>query len=706
MLARLASRSPFNGPRLRVGAAALLLSLAAAGLARTEPTAPRIEDSATVLDVNKLLSAAHLTGRKLDDAASRRIYKNFLKSLDPMKLYFSASDIAEFAAQETALDDKLRVGDLKFAYLVFKRYLERVATRVEWAVAAANAPFDPAAEEEVTVDGEAAVWAPDEEAARARWQTYVHYQIAGLVADGTAEADARKRLEKRYRTLAKDLPQTGDDELVELYLNAMTMAYDPHTSYMGPRTLEDFRISIELSLEGIGALLAQEDGITVVREVIPGGAAALDGRLKAGDRIVAVGQGEHEDLVDVVEMRQRDVVRKIRGKAGTLVRLEVMPAGATGRVVYALTRRKVELKEQAARGEIVEIAAAPGGGAALKVGVITLPSFYADAAANRPGGEGEASATHDMRRLLDGWKAQKLDGVIVDLRTNGGGLLPESIGVTGLFIDQGPVVQVKGREGKVTVYPDTDAGTAWDGPLVLVISRFSASASEIFAGAIQDYGRGLIVGDARTHGKGTVQRILNLSALVGGVENDSSLGALKLTVEQFYRPSGDSTQARGVLSDVALPAWTDDDRYGESRSEGALAFDRIARAEFAGTGNLTTEEVKRLAAASRARFAARPELVADAQQTEAARARLERKSVRFTVASLQAERKALAAEQGEEADGPAAGAGAAGGGAAAGASGGGKEGEPAAAKKKPFGSIPYTREVLEIAADYIRAAKK
>lgn len=680
------------------GLLALLLVSVRGG---TEPRAPRDEDRATALDTVKLLEGGHLTGHRLDDEISRRIFHRFFATLDPLKSYFRAADLREFSEFETRLDDCLHAGDLEFAYQVHRRYLERVATCIGWALELAAAPLDPQEADDVILDGEAAAWAKDEEEARRRWRGRIHYELLSMIADGTTEAEARKRLEKRYRTLAKDLPQITDDELVELYLNALTTAFDPHSSYMGRRSLEDFRISLELSLEGIGALLGQEDGVTVVKEVIPGGAADLDGRLKAGDRIVGVGEGVAGEIVDIVEMRSREVVRRVRGKAGTTVRLEVLPAGKDQRTIYQLTRRKIELKEHGARGEVVET---PAGGATppLKIGVLTLPSFYADAGADQEGGESVTSATHDVRRILGEFRRSKVDGVVVDLRTNGGGLLPEAVGVAGLFIDQGPILQAKDRDGNITRYPDTEPGVAYDGPLVVLESRFSASASEIFAGAIQDYGRGLIVGDAHTHGKGTVQRMLDLGQLLAGIRQDPTLGALKLTVEQFYRPHGESTQARGVVADVVLPSWTDDDRFGEVKEEYALPFDQVGKSAYTAMGSVTPAQLARVREASRARLSSRPELAAYAQRVARLRAKLARKVLHFDAATLREERRDVVEADGDLGTAATAdGAGPDGGSKAAGATG-----AAGAAKPKPFGSNPYTGEVVAITADLIRAVRQ
>src|SRR5207302_5113254 len=333
---------------------------------------------------------------------------------------------------------------------------------------------------------------------------------------------------------------------------------DPHSSYMSPPTLDDFDIAMRLNLEGIGALLRSENGQTIVAEVITGGAAAADGRLKPNDKIIAVAQGDSQ-FVDVIDMKLREVVKLIRGARATKVQLKVIPAEKVVPLVYDLTRQKIELKAQEARQEIIE-QGKKADGSPYRIGVIDLPSFYADPGSRRNGQADAKSATEDVRKILKEFTAKGVDGVVLDLRKNGGGALNEALALTGLFIDQGTVVQVKGSQGPVQRLKDPEKGTVYAGPLMVLVSRYSASASEILAGALQDYGRALIVGDSSTHGKGTVQALLDLGTQIAGNRVGGSpqpkLGALKLTVQQFYRVNGDSTQNRGVLSDVVLPSLT------------------------------------------------------------------------------------------------------------------------------------------------------
>jgi carboxyl-terminal processing protease len=344
---------------------------------------------------------------------------------------------------------------------------------------------------------------------------------------------------------------------------------------MSADTLMNFEIQMRLNLEGIGAALEAPEGETVVKKIIPGGAAAKDGRLKSDDRIVGVGQGGEGPIEDVSEMKLNEVVKRIRGHQGTTVRLKVIPKGETEAKVYNIIRQQIELTDSEARSVILE-AGKKADGSPYKVGVINLPSFYMDMSGAKSGRDDFKSTTRDVARLLKDFNAQKVDAVVIDLRHNGGGSLTESINLTGLFIDTGPVVQVKDIDGTKQQYEDTDRGLAWTGPLVVLTSKFSASASEIFAGAIQDYKRGLIVGDTSTHGKGTVQSLLDLGQkLFRGLPNAPQLGALKITIQQFYRPDGDSTQSRGVLADVPLPSISSQLDVGESSLDYALKFDHV-----------------------------------------------------------------------------------------------------------------------------------
>ncbi|MEN6406676.1 MAG: carboxy terminal-processing peptidase [Thermoguttaceae bacterium] len=582
----------------------LTVALVAATFSRgwADPTAPNASDRQITFSVASLLKQ-HLSRHPLDKEISERCLKNFLKALDPAKVYFYQSDIDEFMKHEDELSDAARRGDVTFAYTVFRTFLQRVDERVKMVDELLAAKHDFSADEQMSVDRDAAQYPRDRAEAFDRWRKRIKYDLLVLKVNNKEEAakdkdkdkdapnsstkngqtakpkteqelfqEAREKLARRYHSFAKRMHQIDNEELLEMYLNALTTSFDPHTDYMSSDTQKNFNIAMSLELEGIGASLMSEDGYTVVKKIIPGGAAAKDGRLKVEDKIIGVGQGDNGEMVDVVDMKLSDVVKLIRGKRNTIVRLEAIPAGGAGRKIYKITREKIELKDSEAKGEIFDAGRKPDG-TPYRIGVIDLPSFYRDMSGDRLGMSNFKSTTHDVRVILDDFNRKHVDAVILDLRRNGGGALNEAISLTGLFIGEGPVVQVKDAEGRVQHLDDTDTGVAWSGPLVVLISKFSASASEILAGAIQDYGRGLIVGDHSTHGKGTVQSLLDLGQKL--VFLPGSMGALKITMQQFYRPNGDSTQKRGVLSDVELPSLTTHLDVGEADLDYPLEFDKV-----------------------------------------------------------------------------------------------------------------------------------
>ena len=427
-----------------------------------------------------------------------------------------------------------------------------------------------------------------EEELKDRWRRRIKYELLLRQADDMPATErGREKIKRRYQSLSKLRHQTDSEELLEMFLTAITCSYDPHTSYMAKSTFDNFEINMRLNLEGIGAALKPEDGYTVVTKIIPGGAADKHGKLQPEDRIVSVGQGKTGEMVDVVDMPLSDVVDLIRGHAGTVVRLGVISAGETETNVYEIQRARIELKDSEARAQVIEVSEkelfgdqVAGTGRTYKVGVIDLPSFYMDMEGARTKALNYKSSTRDVARILDDFRRDSVDVVLLDLSHNGGGSLTEAIDLTGLFIDRGPVVQIKDADGIVQQYNDDTPGMAWSGPLVVQISKFSASASEILAGAIQDYGRGIIVGDESTHGKGTVQSLQDLGSRLFNVPNPPNYGALKITMQQFYRPNGDSTQKRGVLADVVLPSMTSQFDVGEADLDYAIDFDRIRSARF------------------------------------------------------------------------------------------------------------------------------
>ncbi len=559
----------------------LVLALVAAlcpAAAWADPVAPGPRDRNIAFAVTSLVKQGHLSRHPLDKEISERTLTMLIKALDPLKCYFYQSDIDEFQKHKDELCDSIRKGDIGFAYTVFQRYLQRIDERVKTVEEILAAPLDFTADEQMVIDRDAAQFPTTPAEAADRWRQRIKYDILVLKsADAEDKKEGKEAVDKllrRYHSFAKRMHQIDGEELLEMYLNAFTMSFDPHTDYMSPDTYKNFKIAIGLQLEGIGASLMSDDGYVVVKQIIPGGAADKDKRIKLNDKIIGVGQGSKGEIVDVVDMKLNDVVKLIRGERGSTVRLEVLPADGSTKKIYEIAREKIELKNQEARGKVFDVGR-KADGKPYRVGVIDLPSFYRDMDGDRQGNVDFKSTTRDVRKIIDDFKKQGIDSIVLDLRSNGGGALNEAISLTGLFINDGPVVQVKDQDGQVHPYYDGDPGIAWSGPLVVLISKFSASASEILAGAIQDYHRGLIVGDRSTHGKGTVQSMLDLSEQLFRVSNAPSMGALKITMQQFYRPDGDSTQRRGVLADIEWPSITTHLDVGETDLDYPLAFDKV-----------------------------------------------------------------------------------------------------------------------------------
>ena len=549
--------------------------------------------------VAKLMQDDHLSKRKLDDTMSNRAFDMFIKNLDPTKSYFLQSDIDEFSKWKTELDDQMLKGEFLAAFEVFDRFLQRVDERTDLAAELIDEDHDFTIDEEMITDPDLLSFAKNEAEARDNWRKRIKYSLLVLrgdandeKADGDADKtakpkdDPKERLRKRYSSFARRMHQIDAEDIVERYITAITTTFDPHTTYLSQGTFENFLIQMGLELEGIGATLSlMDEGYTVIKAIVPGGAAYTQGGLKVEDKIVAVGQGKEDGslaydklfkehgsgFVECTGMKLDDVVGMIRGKAGTVVRLQVMSENETELHTVEIVREKIKLEDSAAHGEVFEEGD-------QKIGVIELPSFYANM-----GGGGGRSTTTDVKKILDEFNSKDVDALVLDLRMNGGGSLREAIDCTGLFIDIGPVVQVKDPYGRIEKLNDENSGTAWDKPMVVLTSKFSASASEILAGAIQDYGRGLVIGDTTTHGKGTVQSLVNLNQILfSRIKNPpNEFGALKITTQQFYRPNGDSTQKRGVLSDLVLPSISDNmDNIGEADLDYPVKFDRVPEAAF------------------------------------------------------------------------------------------------------------------------------
>ena len=619
--------------------------------AQAELTGPKDLERIISYTVTRMLQKEHLSGRLMDDELSERTYDAFLETLDSMKVYFTQADVDEFRSERRRLDDAARRdgGNVAFAYRVFRRFLQRVDERVTVIDHWLGVEHDFTVDEEMITDGDTRVYAKSAEESRELWRKRIKYDLLRAMDDDKTEEEALESIRKRYHGFARRMKQTDSDELLEMFLTSLTMAYDPHSTYMSATSLEEFKIHLRLNLDGIGAQLSSEDETTAVTKIIPGGAADRDGRLKSKDQIIGVGQGESGEIVDVVGMKLKDVVKLIRGKRGSIVQLKVIPAGKTASKVYQITRDRIELAESAARGEIINERGA--GGAMYKVGVIDLPSFYLDMDALRRGDRDYKSTTRDVKKILDGFRAKDVDAVVLDLRKNGGGSLTEAISLTGLFIDEGPVLQVKDAEGRVQALNDEDAGVAWDGALVVLTSKLSASASEILAGAVQDYRRGIVVGDHTTHGKGTVQSLVDLNrAFAFSSDRYPKLGSLKLTIQQFYRANGESTQERGVVSDVELPAMTTHMDVGESDLDHALKFDRVRPARYSVMNNVNPSMVERLKERSAARLASSEEFKKEIERIERYKRYKARKTISLNKEKFKAQRSELEADNKDEDD--------------------------------------------------------
>ncbi len=568
----------FSRPLVALVAAALVASLAWARPAPpTSQLAPLPDQGKTASFTMYALTRMHYRSMPLDDALSEKIYKQYLDSVDGDKLFMTATDIAEFDVWRDQLDDAIRNRELDAPFTIFNRYVERVGERTAHVRELLKQGFDFTVDETYDYSRKDAQWAPDAAALDELWRMRVKNDWLRLKLAGKEDADIASTLDKRYQRFQERIGELDSEDVFQTFLNAYAMAIEPHTSYMAPRQADAFEITMSLSLEGIGAVLQREDEYVVIRSVVAGGPAEKAG-IKVGDRVFAVGQEADGAMTDVIGWRIDDAVKLIRGPKGSTVRLDVVPADAgidsqPNRI--AIVRDRIKLEDQAAKKRVIEVGK---GLDARRIGVIELPTFYQDFDARRRGDADYRSATRDVAKLLEELKADKVDGVVIDLRNNGGGSLAEATELTGLFIDQGPVVQVRNAQGRVEVERDRRPGQSWDGPLAVIVNRVSASASEIFAAAIQDYGRGLVIGEP-TYGKGTVQNLIDLDHLSGGGEQ-ARHGQLKFTVAQFFRIDGGSTQLRGVEPDIQFPITYDAEDFGESVYDNALPWAQIPAADY------------------------------------------------------------------------------------------------------------------------------
>lgn len=567
-------------------AAAMQVAKADAELAYPPLLKPAAREAKAARLAADLLSRFHYKAVPLDDALSGKVFDQYLKSLDPEKLYFLQSDIDRLAADRSRLDDAILTEDLRAPFAIFNLYERRAIERMAFARSLLPKGFDFERNETLMIDRKDQPWPATEAESLELWRKRVKNDWLRLKLAGQDDAAIRKVLDKRYDSAAKRLGKISGADAFQAFMNAYTMAIEPHTNYMGPRAAENFDIAMRLSLVGIGAVLTEIDGYITIRELVAGGPAMVSGQLKVGDRIVGVGQGAVGPTDDVVGWRLDDTVALIRGTVASTVRLDILPAdsGPDASVkTVALVRKTITMQDSAAKAKVYSVTTGEG---KRLVGVITLPSFYEDVGALQRGEKDYRSAARDVARLLLDLKAQKVEGVLMDLRNNGGGSLREAVELTGLFIGKVPVVQTRNAKGDISVAANVDTAQAWNGPLAVLINKGSASASEIFAAAVQDYGRGLVIGEP-SFGKGTVQSVASLDKIAKNAT--PVFGDLKLTVAQFFRVNGGTTQLRGVTPDIHYPAAGDDSPFGESSYGNALPWTRIKAVDYAAVGDITTQ---------------------------------------------------------------------------------------------------------------------
>jgi carboxyl-terminal processing protease len=525
--------------------------------------------------ITHILTTYHYKKTELDDTLSALIYKHYLENLDQNKAYFLKTDIDEFNQFKYKIDDAIIKSDLEPAFEIFKRYRQRVDERIQYALNQINSDFNFDIDENYRFDRRDDDWFGSKAELDKLWHKRVKNDVLNLNLAGKEPDEILKTLSDRYNRILTSTFQLNSNDVFQSFINAYTTAIEPHTAYFSPRTSENFDISMRLSLEGIGAVLRGDNDYTQVVKIITGGPADLSKELKADDRIIGVGQNKDGKIVDVIGWRLDDVVDLIRGPKNTIIKLEVLPKGVGPEgpsKIVTMTRDKIKLEEQDASSSIIDVPESD-----TKVGVINLPTFYIDFAAQAEGKRDYKSTSRDVRKLIDSMVKDNIDGLIIDLRGNGGGSLSEALELTGLFIDRGPVVQTKDASGRVDINYDPEPGISYPGPLAVLVDRDSASASEIFAGAIQDYHRGIIIGEP-TFGKGTVQNVIDLNRFIK--DSDEDHGRLKTTIAQFFRVSGGSNQHKGVVPDIIFPTAEDSSNQGERAYENALPWDQVKPARY------------------------------------------------------------------------------------------------------------------------------
>ena len=575
---------------------------------------PDMQQSVVAKSLVELIENFHYQKVVVDDSFSSLVFDEYLKALDGGKNYFLQSDITDFEKYRLTMDDDVREGDLSVAFYIFNVYQKRYNDRVNFALKEIDKKFNFTSNESYTYDREKLPWLKSESESNNLWSKRIKYEMLNLKITGTEEAKIRETLKKRYENLVSQSSKFNNQDVFQIFMNSFTGTVDPHTSYFVPNKAQEFNEDLARTFEGIGARLQLENEVVKVVEIIPGGPAFKAKTLNVNDRIIAVAQGKDGEFVDVIGWRIDITVTKIKGPKGTIVRLKVIPAGqelsSTPKIVE-LVRDKVVLEELSAKKTIKTVTS---GGKSYKIGIIQLPAFYADFKAMQAGDKNYKSTTRDVKLLLDTLKQQNVDAVVLDLRSNGGGSLPEAISLSGLFIKSGPVVQVRDRRNKIEVDEDEDPSISWTGPLGVLLDRFSASASEIFAGAIQDYGRGIVIGN-QSYGKGTVQQGIDMSRVIGTADklmlkaaqsagskgaantrtNVPEFGQINLTMAKFYRVNGSSTQHKGVIPDIEFPTIFPKDKYGESSEPRALPWDTISPSQYSPVADLSGIKQKLIA---------------------------------------------------------------------------------------------------------------
>lgn len=561
-------------------------------LADTTLLKPEQIHTQKALVVAGIISYNHYTKKKLDDDISKAMFDAYIEALDDDKLYFLASDIQKFEVFRDELDDLIQQGNVEIAYNIYNVYKQRILERIEKILKDIDAQADDFSKDEyLDTESKNRTWAKIDSELDEEWRKQIKNQILALKISGKKMEESKDILKKRYITYRKNIQQIKSEDVFQMFMNCLTESYDPHTNYFSPVSSQNFNMRLSRSFEGIGARLQTDGEFTVINEVMAGGPAFKDKELKKDDKIIAVGQGNSGDFTDVVGWRIDDVVSLIRGDKGTTVRLKVIPANSGADAptkVIKLVRDKIKLEEESATKKVISV---NQNAKIYKIGIITVPSFYLDFKAMQAGEKDYKSTSNDVRKLLEELKAEKIDGVVIDLRNNGGGSLKEAIDLTGLFIKEGAVVQVRNGNGSIDVGKDKDASVSYAGPLAVMVNNFSASASEIFAGAIQDYKRGIILGE-QTFGKGTVQSPIDLAEYVKA--DEGTQGQLNLTLSKYYRITGSSTQNLGVKPDVEFPSAFDRKEVSEASERSALPWDEIKATNFDKTNDISKEKIEKL----------------------------------------------------------------------------------------------------------------